>query len=99
MRTARFAFAAVLAVLAVPASASTLPRANPCQDALMSQVRAEREKAVQEGVIDRLGVYLAEPLVSIEPDCNALQMKPVFTFTTEWVEEPQAPAPVSQLRR
>jgi hypothetical protein len=68
----------------------------------MLQVRADREKAVQAGLINRLDVYLAEPLVSIEPDCNALQMKPLFTFTTEWVEEPEtlaAQPPVSASRR
>jgi hypothetical protein len=46
-----------------------------------------------------MDVYLAEPLASIEPDCNSLQLKPVFTFVKEWIEEEPAPAPASALRR
>jgi hypothetical protein len=46
----------VLAVLTSPTFASTPRRADPCQDALKLQVRVEREKAVQAGLIDRLGV-------------------------------------------
>jgi hypothetical protein len=58
----------------------------------MAKVRAEREQAVQRGFLDRFDVYLEEPLVSIEPDCNVFRVSPTFTFASEWVEEPVAAA-------